>query len=84
MVEKICDVVKDQQLIDNNILVGTDSNEQDYQWTISSPIMMKGQEKKQPGEAPGLGEHTEEILTEFGFSESEISSLISEKVASKS
>lgn len=44
--------------------------------TVDSPIRMTGEEKRKPHRAPAIGEHTRNILTDFGFGEDEISRMI--------
>jgi formyl-CoA transferase len=44
--------------------------------TVSSPLQVDGVEKVKPGVAPGVGEHTREVLCSLGYSEKEIESLI--------
>ena len=43
--------------------------------TVNSPIWIAGQEKVPPRPAPAVGEHSEEILREAGYSAAEIGSL---------
>ena len=44
--------------------------------TVDSPIRMQGEEKKHPVMAPGIGQHTRAVLSEFGLSATEIDSLL--------
>src|SRR5207302_2221259 len=43
--------------------------------TVNSPIWIRGQEKAKPRPAPAVGEHSEEVLREAGFNETEIRAL---------
>jgi formyl-CoA transferase len=43
---------------------------------VSSPIWIDGQAKVAPTLAPGLGEHSVEVLREAGFDEAEIEALL--------
>jgi crotonobetainyl-CoA:carnitine CoA-transferase CaiB-like acyl-CoA transferase len=43
--------------------------------TISSPFNVDGEAKRQPGAAPAIGQHTDEILREHGYSDAEIRKL---------
>jgi crotonobetainyl-CoA:carnitine CoA-transferase CaiB-like acyl-CoA transferase len=48
--------------------------------TVNSPIWIRGQEKAQPRPAPTVGEHSEEVLREVGYSDAEICSMRAEGV----
>ena len=48
--------------------------------TVNSPIWITGQEKVTPRPAPNVGEHTDEVLREAGYGESEIRALRAEGV----
>jgi formyl-CoA transferase len=43
--------------------------------TVNSPIWIDGEEKLPPRPAPAVGEHSEEVLREAGYSEAELRSL---------
>ena len=43
--------------------------------TVNSPIEIRGQEKIRPRLAPEVGEHSEQVLRDAGYSESEIAAL---------
>ncbi len=81
LVEKLADVVKDAHLIENQVVVPTDSSNEDYQWTIANPIQIKGADKKPPADPPSIGEHTRAILLAAGYSRDEIDGLIQANVA---
>jgi crotonobetainyl-CoA:carnitine CoA-transferase CaiB-like acyl-CoA transferase len=44
--------------------------------TVQNPLNIEGIEKAQPRMAPGIGEHTREVLTGIGISEQKIESMI--------
>lgn len=44
--------------------------------TVDSPIRIAGEEKRAPRMAPGLGEHTRQVLESFGFAAGRIDRLI--------
>lgn len=47
--------------------------------TINSPFMVGGEAKRPPARAPDIGQHTDEILAEYGFSAGDIASLRSDR-----
>ena len=78
------EVVADPQLIANEIIVPTGSDDPLYQWTVASPIKLKEAQKKQPIRAPDIGQHSREVLAELGFAEHEINRLIDQGVVRES
>ncbi|MCZ6503174.1 MAG: CoA transferase, partial [Gammaproteobacteria bacterium] len=74
--EKICDVVQDAHLIENEIIIKTNSDNPDYQWTVANPIQIHGENQRPPADAPEIGEHSWEILMEAGYVESDIEKLL--------
>ncbi len=66
------EVSKDQQLIENGIVVPLEGAGGNLKTTISSPIQVHGVTKVAAKRAPELGEHNEEILEELGFDAKEI------------
>jgi formyl-CoA transferase len=44
-------------------------------WTLAAPFQVGGVTPRKAGPGPGLGEHTDEILRQAGFSEEEIAEL---------
>ncbi|MBV9140164.1 MAG: CoA transferase [Pseudonocardiales bacterium] len=68
------ETAKDPQLRANDIIVPVAGvSELDY--TINSPINLRGMSKVPATRAPELGEHTDEILADLGFSTEEIEEL---------
>ncbi|MFP6806452.1 MAG: CoA transferase [Pseudomonadales bacterium] len=78
IIERISDVVQDAHLIENKVIIKTDSDDPDYQWTVSNPIQIRGEQQKVPKEGPSLGQHSREILLEIAYSEQEIDGLIAD------
>ena len=78
VVEKLADVVKDAHLIENEVIVPTASENDDFMWTVSNPIRIDGSPKKPAGDPPALGQHTREVLTEAGFTAEEIDALMAD------
>jgi formyl-CoA transferase len=69
------EVVNDPQLRSNDIVVPLEGAGSKLSSTISSPIQVHGVAKVPARRAPDLGEHTEEVLNQLGFSASEIEGL---------
>jgi crotonobetainyl-CoA:carnitine CoA-transferase CaiB-like acyl-CoA transferase len=69
------EVINDPQLRLNDIVVPLDGAGGKLTSTISSPIQVHGVTKVPARRAPDLGEHTEEVLNQLGFSASEIEGL---------
>jgi formyl-CoA transferase len=72
----MAEVAHDEHLIANGIVVPTDDPEEDYQWTIASPITIAEEPKKPPRRAPDVGAHSVEVLRESGFEQAQIDALI--------
>jgi crotonobetainyl-CoA:carnitine CoA-transferase CaiB-like acyl-CoA transferase len=66
------DIPGDQQMIDNDVLVPFEG---DTMLTINSPIWVDGSQKVKPRRAPGIGEHSDEILRAAGYDEAAIQQL---------
>lgn len=76
VIERLSEVIEDAHLIENKVIIRTESENPDYQWTVANPIQVHGEKQKPPKDAPAIGEHTVEILAETGFSEAEIDKLL--------
>jgi crotonobetainyl-CoA:carnitine CoA-transferase CaiB-like acyl-CoA transferase len=69
------EVIKDPQLLENEVIVPLEGAGGKLTSTISSPIQLQGVTKVRAKRAPKLGEHNEEILQELGFEAAEIAKL---------
>jgi formyl-CoA transferase len=68
-------VINDPQLRENEIIGPLEGAGGKLTSTISSPIQVHGVAKEPARRAPGLGEHTEQILGELGFDAKDIDGL---------
>jgi crotonobetainyl-CoA:carnitine CoA-transferase CaiB-like acyl-CoA transferase len=66
------EIPDDEQLVANAIVVPM---EDDEMMTVASPLTVAGADKVTPGRAPELGEHTDEVLRQLGYSDHEIKEL---------
>lgn len=72
------EVLKDPQVLANDMLVDIPDSPFIATQTVTSPISIEGQEKMPAKAAPDQGRHTEEILREIGYSNSQIDQLRSD------
>jgi formyl-CoA transferase len=69
------DAASDQQKIDNGIVIPLEHPEFGSMATINSPFEVAGADKIPPTAAPKLGEHSEQVLSQLGYSLEEIKEL---------
>lgn len=69
------EAANDLQKEANDIVVPLDHPEFGKMRTINSPFEVQGSQKIKAGPAPDLGEHSNELLSELGYSTEEISTL---------
>jgi formyl-CoA transferase len=69
------DVIRDPQLRANDIVVPLEGAGGKLDFTVSSPLQVHGVAKAPARRAPELGEHSDEILLELGFSDQEVAGL---------
>lgn len=75
VVQTLEECAHDPQLLANQVLVPIDDGGTEPHLTIDSPVRLDQEQKVRPRPAPGLGEHTETILTELGFDAAAIEDL---------
>jgi crotonobetainyl-CoA:carnitine CoA-transferase CaiB-like acyl-CoA transferase len=83
VVGTVDDILGDRQMVDSGALVPIDDPRAGAQLTVSSPVEIEGQDKAKPTLAPGVGEHTTEVLREAGFADSEIQRLLQTRVVAQ-
>ena len=69
------DIPEDRQMLESGALAPLDDPAAGASHVVSSPIWIDGAARTQPSRAPGIGEHSAEILLENGFSADEVAAL---------
>lgn len=75
LIYKNAEVVNDPQLHANGVFVPFDSGKPDCDTTLASPFQLSDEPQRVPQRAPDIGEHTAEILREYGFDTAQIDAL---------
>jgi formyl-CoA transferase len=79
VVQVPAEIVKDPQLLANDIIVpiadGAASDGSGPRYTVNSPVSVQESPKVPPRVAPGLGEHTDQVLGELGFDSAQVDAL---------
>lgn len=75
------EVVNDEQMYANDVLTEVEPGSHFYAHTVNSPVWISGMDKRRPRLAPEVGEHTEEVLLELGFTGGEVSTMLDAGVA---
>jgi len=70
------DIANDRQMAATGVFVEIEQPPHGRFRTVSSPINLVGVDKAPPRPAPGLGQHSREVLLEIGYQPSEIDTLL--------
>ncbi|GGC86015.1 CaiB/BaiF CoA transferase family protein [Undibacterium terreum] len=76
VVQTFDEIVKDPQMLANDVLVPLAEPTGKASHTVNSPLTLVGVPKVAPGRAPDLGEHSVNVLTELAFSTVEINAML--------
>ena len=74
------DIFSDPQVINNSSIINTKNNGEKIIKGPKPPANFLDDECDEPKFMPALGQHSSEILKEYGFSNDEINSLIEKKI----
>jgi crotonobetainyl-CoA:carnitine CoA-transferase CaiB-like acyl-CoA transferase len=80
VVSTLDDILHDEQMRAAGALVPIDDPRAGAAYTVSSPIQVGGQQKVPATFAPGIGEHTVEVLRAAGVADAEIERLLASGV----
>jgi formyl-CoA transferase len=69
------EIVKDPQLLANDIIVPIADGGAKPKYTVNSPVSVQEAPKVAPRIAPRLGEHTDQVLKDLGFDSAQIDGL---------
>jgi len=76
-VAEAADLATDRQMLEAGVLRPVEGGSV---LTIDSPFFVEGADKVKPGKAPGIGEHSDQILREAGYDDDAIAGLRAGKV----
>ena len=68
-------VVSDKQFIENEVFVDLHNAGTDATRTVNSPVFIDGYARRPAGPAPGIGQHSDDILKELGLDDATIQQL---------
>ncbi len=73
------DLMDDEQIRQNSMCIDVDDSVMDTPRLIRHPIQISSVQPVDVRQAPGLGEHSAEVLRELGYTDDEIASLIASR-----
>ena len=76
LVYRNAEVINDEQLIANDVIIPFDSGKPGCDRTFASPFKLSEEAQQTPRPAPDIGQHSREVLAEYGLDETRIQSLI--------
>ena len=79
-INSITDMFKDPQTIDRQMILEVDNKKAGKSKAIGMPIKFSKSKIEKSKGAPNLGEHTKEIMINFGYKEKEIEDFYSRKI----
>ena len=75
LIARNAEVVEDEQVLANDIIVPFNSGKPGCDRTFATPFQLSSEAQQAPRRAPEIGEHSAEILREYGISDSRIASM---------
>ena len=74
------EVLTDPQVLNNNSIISTNKDGKEILRGPKPPANFTGTDCDEPTFSPALGQHSSEILKEYGYSDEEINSLIDNEI----
>lgn len=74
------EVIEDEQLIANEVIVPFDSGVPGVERTFATPFRLSSEPQVPPRRAPAIGEHSREVLRQFGYDDASIEALVRDGV----
>lgn len=75
LIARNAEVIDDPQLIANGAIVDSESGVPGVERTFATPISLSTEQQRTPQRAPRLGEHSREVLADFGIAADTIAAL---------
>ena len=79
-INSITDMFKDPQTIDRQMIIDVDNKKAGKSKAVGMPIKFSKSKTEKSKGAPNLGEHTKEIMINFGYKEKEIEDFYNRKI----
>ncbi|MDG2276430.1 MAG: CoA transferase [Pseudomonadales bacterium] len=76
LIYKNAEVIEDEQLLANGVIVPFDSGKPGCDKTFASPFQLSSEAQQSPRPAPEIGQHSREILSEFGLDAARVDALV--------
>jgi len=76
VISTLRDIPEDRQMHESGALAPIDDPDAGARYVVSSPLWIDGAARREPSRPPAIGEHSVEILREYGFAEVEIEKLL--------
>ncbi len=83
LIYRNAEVLEDEQILTNDVIVPFDSGKPGCERTFATPFAMSSESQIAPQRAPEIGEHTDELLAEFGVAPERIAELREHGVINK-
>ncbi len=82
-VAQLAEVIRDPQLLENDLIVPSESGIPGIEQTLATPFQVSNESQMPPQRAPRVGEQSRQVLNNYGFSPEEIKKLIDDGVVTQ-